>query len=1031
MTSFRNTLGIVLVWLLVFVTGIEAHAVTTNSPSISYNRDIRPILSQNCFYCHGPDAGKRKGKMRLDIREEAIKKEAFVPGNPLKSELVKRINSKDPEELMPPPASAKTLNAVQKEQLRRWIAGGAKYEGHWAYDKPIKPGIPSKSDPVDYLVRKRLQEVKLSPSKEADSLTLVRRLYFDLIGIPPKPEEADAYIHDKSPDRYPHLVEKLLASPHYGERMALGWLDVVRFADTIGYHSDNPRNVWPYRDYVIRSFNQDKPFDVFTKEQLAGDLLPESGPEQKVGSAFNRLLLTTEEGGAQAKDYEARMLTDRVRAVGAIWMGQTIGCAQCHDHKFDPITSRDFYSMGAFFADIKETIVGRREDGMMLPDEKQAMQLAKLQEAVKKTKGELDGPHPELKDAFDKWNEEQSQNAWLESQWQQISPVQAESSVGNKLNIRGDHTILVQGTNSATTEIYSLWLTNLPNSIVGLRLEALPEDGLPHHGPGRGEDGNFILSKVIATVESSNKSPEDVKIISVRASFNQSLAQSGVSNSLSVLVNDNESKDGNGWSILSEVGKRQELFLGTAQALNLSTNDSLKLQLVQNHADRRNTLGHFRISVTTNAGVLQEKFSYPALPEIASTLAVAIEKRDQSQKDKVWSEFKKLAPELESKRASLVQARKELAEFEAGVPRCLVSVADENPRTVRILPRGNFLNETGEIVQPAFPGYLKASWQKMDKPKLTRLDLANWLVSRDNPLTARVIMNRMWKQFFGVGLAKPLDDFGAQGDAPRNQELLDWLACEFMDSGWDMKHMVRLIVSSHTYQQTSVPSARAREIDPFNREFSAQGRWRLDAELVRDNALAISGLLVDKVGGPSVKPYQPAGYWENLNFPTREWEQGNGGDLYRRGLYTWWQRSYLQPSLLAFDAPSREECCAERNRSNIPQQALALLNDPSYVESSRVLAGRVIKEGGAKTEDRLRWIWLQALDRPPRKDELATAKELLNKHSAEYRNDTKAAEALIHVGAAPLPEKYDPAELAAWTSVSRLVLNLHETITRN
>jgi hypothetical protein len=355
----------------------------------------------------------------------------------------------------------------------------------------------------------------------------------------------------------------------------------------------------------------------------------------------------------------------------------------------------------------------------------------------------------------------------------------------------------------------------------------------------------------------------------------------------------------------------------------------------------------------------------------------------------------------------------------------------EKPRTVRILPRGNFLVETGDIVQPAFPGYLKASWKNFDKPTLTRLDLANWLVSAENPLTARVEVNRLWKQFFGAGIAKSLDDFGAQGEPPKNQELLDWLACEFMESGWDVKHMVRLLVNSRTYRQTSTPSKKAANLDPYNREFSAQGRWRLEAELIRDTALEISGLLVPKIGGPSVRPYQPEGYWENLNFPVRTWEQSTGEDQYRRGLYTWWQRSYVQPSLLAFDAPSREECVAERNRSNIPQQALALLNDPTYVEASRVFAARILKEADSKPEARLRWAWRQALARSPRKDELATASDLLTKHLGEYRADPKATDSVLHAGLAPVPEGLDPAELAAWTSVARVILNLHETITRN
>src|SRR6266850_8369165 len=430
--------------LLIFVlTCSYGFGATKSERQLSYNRDIRPILSDNCFYCHGPDPKKRKAKMRLDIREEALAKEAFVPGKPDQSELIRRINATDPDDLMPPPESNKKLDASQKEILRRWIAAGAKYEGHWAYQKPVRPTAPSGVNPVDFLVQKRLEALRLTPNPEADRRTLGRRLYFDLVGLPPKPEDVDAFVRDKSPDAVNKLIEKLLASPHYGERMAIGWLDVVRFADTIGYHSDNPRSIWPYRDYVIKSFNENKPFDVFTREQLAGDLLPRGGQEQKVGSAFNRLLLTTEEGGAQPKDYEARMLTDRVRAIGTVWLGQTIGCAQCHDHKFDPITQRDFYSMGAFFADIKEPVIGRREDGMFVTTETQATELAKRQAEVTRLEGDYNAPHLELREEFAGWDQDQSKAASLDRLWSALTPIQARSAGGDKLQIKPDHSVLV------------------------------------------------------------------------------------------------------------------------------------------------------------------------------------------------------------------------------------------------------------------------------------------------------------------------------------------------------------------------------------------------------------------------------------------------------------------------------------------------------------------------------------------------------------------------------------------------------------
>lgn len=736
---------------------------------IQFNRDIRPILTDNCFQCHGPDKNQRKGDLRLDLHEEAIKAGALVPGKPEESALIARILSVDPSEAMPPRKSNKKLTAEQKALLKRWIAEGAAYQGHWSYEKPIKAQTPRGVNPIDFLVQKRLAKQGLKLSPQADPRTLIRRLSFDLLGLPPSPEEVDAFVDASRKDpqaAYLQLVDRLLASPHYGERMAIGWLDVVRFADTIGYHSDNPRNVWPYRDYVIGSFNANKPFNVFTIEQLAGDLLPNATTEQKIASCFNLLLLTTEEGGAQARDYEARMLTDRVRAVGTVWLGQTWGCCQCHDHKFDPSTAKDFYALGAFFADIKEPVIGKRDPGLVLGDEKQVAELARLKKEV----------------------------------------------------------------------------------------------------------------------------------------------------------------------------------------------DELQKQVDAKKADA------------------------PA--------------------------------ELKTK---LANAKKAHADFEATVKRCMVTVST-TPRVVRFLPRGNWMDQSGSVMQPALPGYLAQPPVEADR-RLTRLDLARWIASRENPLTARTFVNRLWKQFFGLGLSKTLDDLGAQGEWPVDPELLDFLACEFMDSSWDVKHMVRLIVTSQTYLQVSTAARELQVRDPDNRLLARQSRFRLDAELIRDNALVVSGLLVHKIGGPSVKPYQPDGYWENLNFPTRQYQPDQGEGQYRRGLYAWWQRTFPHPSLLAFDAPTREECAADRSRSNIPQQALVLLNDPTYVESARALAARILQEGGTNTAARVRWAWRRVLQREPRPEEIEHIEALIEKHQKQFEADPKSSQALLKVGFQTVPPM-NLAELAAWTSAS-------------
>jgi mono/diheme cytochrome c family protein len=819
---------------------------------VEYNRDVRPILSDNCFFCHGPDANHREADLRLDLRDAAIEK--LAPGKPNESELVARIISQDPDLRMPPPEANKELTPQQIEILKRWVEQGAGYQKHWSYEPPVKPAIPAGEHPIDHLVRKRLAAAGLKPSPEADRRTLIRRLSLDLLGLPPTPEEVDAFVNDGSPDAYARLVDRLLQSPHYGERMAIQWLDVVRYADTIGYHSDNPRNVWPYRDWVIKSFNDNKRFDRFTIEQIAGDLLPDANVETRVGSAFNRLLLSTEEGGAQPKDYESRMLTDRVRAIGAAWMGQTTGCAQCHDHKFDPFQMRDFYSLGAFFADIQEPILGRREDGMPVTTPQQDAELARLDATLAEARQKHDAILPALDAAQQQWE--------------------------------------------ADIVTYQVTLPELREG---------------------------------ATASDPEK--------------------------------------------------------------NLAK-------------------------------------------EVVSALAKEADKRSPKERDTLRNYFRDKGTKLFiTERDSFAKAQRERDGFYNNLPKCLVSTSSPNKRTVRILPRGDWMNESGEIVKPALPHYLPAP--QLPGPQIAdrepnRLDLAQWLVSRDNPLTARTVMNRLWKQFFGTGLSKVLDDLGAQGETPSNPELLDWLACEFVDSGWDMKQMIRTIVGSETYRQTSSATPELLAADPYNRLLARQSAFRVEAELVRDHALAVSGLLVPKIGGPSVKPYQPEGYWENLNFPTRNYDNDPGENQYRRGLYTWWQRSFLHPSLLAFDAPSREECTAERNLSNIPQQALVLLNDPTYVEAARVFAAKILAApGNADDQQRIVWAWRQALQRSPTPQESDVAMWLLQQHRGAYEENVEAAKQLVGVGQQSPPQTLDPAELAAWTHVARVLLNLHESITRS
>ena len=764
-----------------------------DSSAIQFNRDIRPILSANCFGCHGPDKNTREADLRLDTKEGIFGKtesgEFAVLANTIsKSTLYQRIISDDPDQKMPPAETEKKLTPKQITLIRRWIEQGALWQGHWAFEplkRPIPNVVKSKNwiqNTVDRFILSRLERESIKPAPSADRTTLLRRLSFDLTGLPPTPAEVKAFVNDTRPQAYERVVDRLLASKHYGERMAMHWLDLVRYADSGGYHSDNEHSISPYRDYVIHAFNDNMSFDRFTREQLAGDLLPNPSIEQITATGYNRLNKTTEEGGAQPAEYLVKYAADRVRTTAGTWLGATMGCAECHDHKYDPYTMKDFYSLAAFFADVEE--VGKYGGGGKRP--------------------------PEI---------------------------------------------------------------NVPN----------------------------------------RQQAEMIKNID-------------------------------------------------AEIATLSQN-----------------------------------------------------KGKEAQSDTVNSQ-------------KIAELKKRKAEIEKQFIKTMITVAVK-PREIRILPRGDWLDHSGPVVTPAVPEFLSHS-NHLNR-RQTRLDLANWLVTPDNPLTARVFVNRLWKLFFGTGISKRLDDVGAQGEWPSHQALLDWLAIEFIESGWNVKHVVKLLVMSKTYRQSSLSNEKLRNLDPMNRLYARQSRWRLDAEMIRDNSLAVSGLLVRTIGGRSVKPYQPKGDWSHMNFPTRSWKQDTGASLYRRGVYTHWQRTFLHPSMLAFDAPSREECTAERPISNTPQAALTLLNDPTYVEASRVFAVRIIKEGGSSVSERISWAWRKAVSRKPNERELSLLSTLFQSNLEHYRLDKTAAKGLLTNGSSKVPEQIDVSQLAAWTAVARVILNLNETITRN
>ena len=1037
------------IFLASLVTFVAPYAA--GEEPIRFNRDIRPILSDNCFYCHGPDKNKREAELRLDSHEglhgTGGEPGALIPGKPDDSPMLHRILSTDPDEQMPPPETGKSLTPEQVALIRRWIAEGADFQGHWAFlprdlsvTDPAESTGPSDAERneqqaidrqmtarIDALVAKGLQSQKLSPAPEADRVTLLRRLHFDLTGLPPSEAEVEAFVNDTSPDAYASLVDRLLASPHYGERMAMWWLDLVRYADTVGYHGDQEMSVSPFRDYVIASFNANKPFDQFTIEQLAGDLLPDATREQRIASGYNRLGMMSAEGGVQDKEYLAKYMSERVRNATGTWLGITLGCAECHDHKFDPFSAKDFYRFGAFFADIKERGLysGAHADGnwgpfIKVPTPGQEARRDQLDAELKVARDELQKTTPELLAEFAAWEAGQVM-------WETLRPESIISLEGVTLKPQPDGSILASGKNPAT-DSYLLTIGKLPPKVTAFRLEVLPDDSFPRRGPGRAGNGNFVLSEFVVHHRPAAGETLAVALQNPSATYEQTGAITdnpyGKWPIAAALDGDAKGRKW-GWAVMEQVGQPHAAVFETASDLTLADGDSIAIGLWQNLDNPQHTIGRFRLSVTTAPRPVKISDSIP--PAIRAILEIAKGQRTEAQTSELLAHYRTIAPILEPQRKKVAELEKARGELEAAMVSTLVTEQVE-PRMVRVLARGNWMDESGEVVQPAFPEVLALAPTPADR-RLTRLDLARWITDPAHPLTSRVLANRLWKNLFGAGLSAKLDDLGAQGEWPSHPQLLDELAQWMVDSNWDLKRWIRSVVMSRTYRQSSLATPESRQIDPYNRLLARQARFRLDAEFVRDNALSISGLLVNKLGGKSVRPYQPPGYWAYLNFPQREWQNGSGEELYRRGLYTHWQRQYLHPSLLVFDAPSREECTAERARSNTPLQSLVLLNDPSYVEAARAFAEVVLRAEGDDSR-KLDLAFRRALSRPiiPEESELLT--KLLQSQIDHYRQHPEAAKELLMTGARPSATDIDPVVLAGWTTVARAILNLHEVISR-
>jgi hypothetical protein len=1029
--------------------GILNAAAAPAVPALEFNRDIRPILSENCYLCHGPDKSHRKAKLRLDVREAAVEKQAIVPGKPDESEVIKRIFNTDPDDVMPPPDTHKKLTAAQKETLKRWIAAGANYEPHWSYT-PVRraepPAVKERAwakNPVDLFILQSLEAKQLKPSAEADKRTLIRRLSLDLTGLPPTPEQLKAFLGDTSPKAYEKLVDSLLASPHYGERMAVPWLDLVRFSDTVGYHGDQNQNIFPYRDYVIEAFNQNKRFDQFTIEQIAGDLLPNPTVEQRIATGFNRLNMMTREGGAQPKEYLAKYAADRVRTVSTTWLGSTMGCSECHDHKFDPFSAKDFYAMAAFFSDVKQwgvyqdyaytpnpDLKGFNNEFPFPPEiEVNSAYLQKRQERLGQRLREVQAQSATALKAgapragFEAW--QQASREFLKAQptgWVAPKPevsttgaakaakapkmTKAEKAatkgpleVDTNIVVKADSTVVFGGKGATTNEVK---LTLPAGWLAAIRLELLPQE---QHTNSILRGGALAATLQIgATLTGKDGKPVKLAFYHADADRKDPVYQSG-----RALIGIKS-----GWKIAGQQLRSPQTgvwLLDTPRAV--AEGEVLTLTLQNNLA------GGLRVSVSPFAG------RDPLDPKLGEKMANALKARDgvdayaaylssTAWNAAAFAEYKKIYADY--------------LECRAGRTPTLVTEAWA-PTPMRVLPRGNWQDESGETVAPAAPHFLPQP-ANPDSHRLGRLDLARWLVAPENPLTARTFVNRLWKQMFGTGISTVVDDLGAQGEWPVHPELLDWLASEFMRSGWDVKHMVKLIALSATYRQDARLRPELKEIDPGNRLLASQTPRRLEAEFVRDNALYVAGLLNLDLGGPSAHPYQPAGYYANIQFPNRDYRAESDDRQYRRGVYAHWQRTFLHPMLANFDAPSREECTAIRTVSNTPQQALTLLNDPSFVEAARVFAARVLTGGKGSDREKLDRAFQQALARPAKAKEQESLLKFLGGQRAYYQGNAEDTQKLLRVGFTPVPAGMNEAELAAWTTVCRVILNLHETITR-
>jgi hypothetical protein len=1042
-----------------FVTLSPCHLVTLSSArgadKPQFNRDVRPILAEACFACHGPDRNARKAGLRLDVREDALKADAFVPGKPDQSALIERIFSDEPSQLMPPPKSHKKLTAAQKELLKRWVAAGAEYQPHWSFIPPTRPPLPAVKNvgwvrnPIDRFILAGLEKHGLTPAPEADRRTLARRLSLDLTGLPPAPAEVESFVNDRRPDAYERYVDKLLESPHWGEHRGRYWLDAARYADTHGIHFDNYREMWSYRDWVIRAFNNNKPFDRFTIEQLAGDLLPNRTMDQQIASGFNRCNITSNEGGLIPEEYLVLYDRDRTETTAQVWLGLTAGCCVCHDHKFDPLSQKEFYSLAAFFNNTTQGAMdGNIKDTpptVLVPRPEDRPSWQALAKQLDEARKQADARKQAARADFDKW----------------LAAAKA-SSVAGQLPSDG--------------LVFHAPLSEGKGKTIQVSVKGQPRKAeLAEAGWGAGHvAARAFKSQPKATLEFGEAGDFDKdKPFSYGAWVK--VGKQARNGALCARMDDQH--DYRGWDLwmqngrvgahivnqwpkdaLKVVSKRplkagqwSHVFVtydgsgkaagvkvyvnGVPQATDVEA-DRLKgtirtkvpMKLAQRHTQSRMDgvlMQDLRLYGRLLSGLEVEKLARGT----RAAWLVSAGKRTAAETNELFDWW---LPTLDQTYAALAKKLDGLRQEETAIRSrgTVAHVMQERPQEpmAYVLFRGDY-DKRRDPVKPATPKALPPMPPELPH---NRLGLAQWLVRPEHPLTARVTVNRFWQEVFGTGIVRTSGDFGLTGEAPSNQELLDWLAVDFRESGWDVKRFFKQVVTSAAYRQSSVATPEKLAKDPDNRLLSRGPRFRMDAEMVRDYALAASGLLVRKLGGPSVKPYQPDGVWEAvamIGSNTRDYRRDRGESLYRRSLYTFWKRAAPPASMDILNAPNRETCTVRRERTNTPLQALVTLNDPQFVEAACVLAQRVLKEGNTDAS-RLDALAKRLLARPLRPEEAKVVGGVLADLLAHYKAHPADARKLLTVGESKADASLDVTTLAAWTMLANQLMNLDEVLNK-